>query len=250
MKRAVARASTAARGCLDPGVWRRDPRHLSTEAARQWVDATLKKLSLEQLVGQMIFAPFQSTYLSSDSDSYDALVDADSRIAHRRRDRVRRHRSGPAGDVERHLRPGDPRPADGAGLDPQPAAVDLGVAAADLVGLRVGRADAHCRRHEIPARDGVWRHRRSAAGLRSGQGGGRRSAGARRARELRAGGRRQQQPAQPGDQHPIVRRGSEAGGRDGDRLGARAAGSRHARHAQAFSRARRHRASIHTWACR
>jgi beta-N-acetylhexosaminidase len=43
-------------------------------AARQWVDTTLKKLSLEQLVGQMIFAPFNSTYLSSDSDDYEELV--------------------------------------------------------------------------------------------------------------------------------------------------------------------------------
>ena len=44
------------------------------KAAKQWVDATLKKLTLEQIVGQMIFAPFQSTYLSSDTDAYDALV--------------------------------------------------------------------------------------------------------------------------------------------------------------------------------
>ena len=36
--------------------------------------ATLKKLTLEQLVGQMIFAPLNSTYLSSDSDQYEALV--------------------------------------------------------------------------------------------------------------------------------------------------------------------------------
>ncbi len=43
-------------------------------ASRQWVDSTLKKLSLEQIVGQMIFAPFQSTYMSSDSDAYEALV--------------------------------------------------------------------------------------------------------------------------------------------------------------------------------
>jgi beta-N-acetylhexosaminidase len=42
--------------------------------ARAWVDTTLKKLTLEQIVGQMIFAPFQSTYLSSDSDDYDELV--------------------------------------------------------------------------------------------------------------------------------------------------------------------------------
>ncbi len=44
------------------------------QAAQQWVAATLKKLTLEQLVGQMIFAPLNSTYLSSDSDSYEALV--------------------------------------------------------------------------------------------------------------------------------------------------------------------------------
>jgi len=44
------------------------------KAGRAWVDATLKKLSLEQIVGQMIFAPFQSTYMSSDTDQYEQLV--------------------------------------------------------------------------------------------------------------------------------------------------------------------------------
>lgn len=44
------------------------------KVAQQWVAATLKKLTLEQLVGQMIFAPLNSTYLSSDSDPYEALV--------------------------------------------------------------------------------------------------------------------------------------------------------------------------------
>ena len=44
------------------------------KAARQWVDATLKKMTIEQIVGQMIFAPFNSTYLSSDTDEYDKLV--------------------------------------------------------------------------------------------------------------------------------------------------------------------------------
>jgi beta-N-acetylhexosaminidase len=44
------------------------------KTARSWVEGTLKKLSLEQLVGQMIFAPFNSTYLSSDTDTYDELV--------------------------------------------------------------------------------------------------------------------------------------------------------------------------------
>ncbi|HJU42588.1 MAG TPA: glycoside hydrolase family 3 protein, partial [Vicinamibacterales bacterium] len=44
------------------------------KAARQWVDSTLKKLTLEQIVGQMIFPPFNATYLSSDSDTFDRLV--------------------------------------------------------------------------------------------------------------------------------------------------------------------------------
>lgn len=44
------------------------------KTARTWVETTLKKLTLEQLVGQLVFAPFNSTYLSSDSDEYDALA--------------------------------------------------------------------------------------------------------------------------------------------------------------------------------
>ena len=44
------------------------------KTAQQWVETTLKKLTVEQLVGQMIFAPLNSTYLSSDTDSYEALV--------------------------------------------------------------------------------------------------------------------------------------------------------------------------------
>jgi beta-N-acetylhexosaminidase len=44
------------------------------KTARQWVESTLKKLTLEQLVGQMIFPPFNATYVSSDSDTFDRLV--------------------------------------------------------------------------------------------------------------------------------------------------------------------------------
>ncbi len=44
------------------------------KAAQQWVESTFKKATLEQLVGQMIFAPLNSTYLSSDTDQYEALV--------------------------------------------------------------------------------------------------------------------------------------------------------------------------------
>ena len=44
------------------------------KAARVWVETTLKKLTLEQAVGQMIFAAFNSTYMSSDSEEYDTLA--------------------------------------------------------------------------------------------------------------------------------------------------------------------------------
>lgn len=44
------------------------------KAARAWVDTTIKKLSIEQLAGQMVFARFSATYLSSDSDEYDKLA--------------------------------------------------------------------------------------------------------------------------------------------------------------------------------
>ena len=39
-----------------------------------WVDSTLKKLPVDQLVGQMVFASISSTFLSSDTDAYDELV--------------------------------------------------------------------------------------------------------------------------------------------------------------------------------
>ena len=44
------------------------------KAARAWVDVTLKKMSTEQLAGQLVFARFNATYMSSDSEEYDKLA--------------------------------------------------------------------------------------------------------------------------------------------------------------------------------
>ena len=44
------------------------------KSSRQWIDGTLKKLTIEQLAGQMIYPRFAGTYLSSDSDEYDELA--------------------------------------------------------------------------------------------------------------------------------------------------------------------------------
>jgi beta-N-acetylhexosaminidase len=42
--------------------------------SERWVAATLKKMSLDDKVGQLLVSSFASEYLSSDSDQYDALV--------------------------------------------------------------------------------------------------------------------------------------------------------------------------------
>jgi beta-N-acetylhexosaminidase len=55
-------------------IWSAGAQPALDKSARQWVDSTLKKLTVEQIVGQMIFPPFNSTYLSSDTNEYEALV--------------------------------------------------------------------------------------------------------------------------------------------------------------------------------
>ena len=42
--------------------------------SQRWVDATLKKLTTDQLVGQMLMPRFSGVYTSSDSDVYDELA--------------------------------------------------------------------------------------------------------------------------------------------------------------------------------
>ena len=51
-----------------------DKQAVLDKAARTWVETTLKKLTLEQLVGQMIFPRFAGTYIGTDSDEYDRLA--------------------------------------------------------------------------------------------------------------------------------------------------------------------------------
>ena len=50
-------------------------RKLDADAER-WVAATLKKMTLDEKVGQLIVSSFRAEYLSTDSDEYDALVTA------------------------------------------------------------------------------------------------------------------------------------------------------------------------------
>ncbi|MDQ3418640.1 MAG: glycoside hydrolase family 3 protein [Acidobacteriota bacterium] len=49
------------------------PRALDKDAEK-WVQSTLGKMSVEEKVGQMIVPSFQSTFMSTDSDEFDALV--------------------------------------------------------------------------------------------------------------------------------------------------------------------------------
>ncbi|HEX2444413.1 MAG TPA: glycoside hydrolase family 3 protein [Vicinamibacterales bacterium] len=44
------------------------------KAGERWVDATLKKMTLDQKVGQLLVPSFESTFLPSDGDGYEALA--------------------------------------------------------------------------------------------------------------------------------------------------------------------------------
>ena len=46
---------------------------LDREASR-WVEATIQKMSLDELAGQLVFARLDSTFLASDTDAYDVLA--------------------------------------------------------------------------------------------------------------------------------------------------------------------------------
>jgi beta-N-acetylhexosaminidase len=50
-----------------------DPFKLDRDAVR-WVDETLKKLTLDEKIGQLIVPSFESGYLSTDSETYDDLT--------------------------------------------------------------------------------------------------------------------------------------------------------------------------------
>src|SRR6187455_2328772 len=52
-----------------------DPRKLDAEGEK-WVAATLKKMSLDDKVGQLLVSSFWSEYMSTDSEEYEALVKA------------------------------------------------------------------------------------------------------------------------------------------------------------------------------
>jgi beta-glucosidase-like glycosyl hydrolase len=43
------------------------------KAAQKWVQATFRKMSLDEKIGQMIVSSFSSTFISSDSEEYDRL---------------------------------------------------------------------------------------------------------------------------------------------------------------------------------
>jgi beta-N-acetylhexosaminidase len=51
------------------------PRSLDRDAER-WVQSTLKKMSVEEKVGQMIVSSFQSNFMSTDSEDFETLVKA------------------------------------------------------------------------------------------------------------------------------------------------------------------------------
>ena len=210
--------------------------------AQKWVDDTLKKMTIDEKVGQLLMPSIDSTYLATDTDEYE-------RVAHLVTDL---HVGG-------ILLFGGTEPSPSVLLDDHYGSTILGdpLAAAcslnrlqtlatipllNAVGLRSGRripdrAARRCFRGRWPSAPPATRRsrskRRASTALEATRD--------RRARRLLAARRRQQQPAQSRDQHAVVRRESpDAVGKLAVGVRPRAARGRHARDAQAFSRARRH----------
>jgi beta-N-acetylhexosaminidase len=73
IKRTLAALICAAAVVTLAGQAPADPRTLDAEGEK-WVGATLKKMSLDDKVGQLLVSSFGSEYISTDSPEYDALV--------------------------------------------------------------------------------------------------------------------------------------------------------------------------------
>jgi beta-glucosidase-like glycosyl hydrolase len=58
------------------GLQAAQPAPPSDRAAEKWVQSTLKKMTLDQRVGQLIVSSFQSNFLSTDSDGFEDLARA------------------------------------------------------------------------------------------------------------------------------------------------------------------------------
>ncbi len=225
-RRALVLAAILAALAALPAAQARDP--LVVDAAgEKWVQTTLKKMSLEQKVGQLLVSSFQSNFLSTDSDAFAGLEKA-----------VREFHVGGfhVFGASELAPPVLLNPAYGTVILGQPleaastlnrlqsiAQVPL-LNTADFeggVGFRIAGATAFPRAmafgaagDDAPRGRGRPHHRR-------------RGARARRPRQLRAGRRRQQQPAQSRHQHPLVRRrsrSSSAGSRPPTFAACRAAG--------------------------
>ena len=176
------------------------------KADAKWVEQTLKKMTLEEKVGQLLVSSFQSDFMSTDSEEFDRLA----------REVRENHVGGFHVFGASELAPAvllNPtygtvtlgRPLEAASilnrlqaLSPVPL---LNTADFETASATASRGDP------LPARDGVWRGRRREARLRSRADQGRGSARSWRPRQFLSGRRRQQQRPQSSHQHAIVRRG-------------------------------------------
>ena len=135
-------------------------------AGERWVEQTLKSMTTDEKVGQLIVPSFESSFLSTDSDAFDQPGGARARLPRRRIPRVRRQRAGAAGPAESDLRHDDARVAAGRGVDSQPPAGAVARAADEQRGLRNRPRLPPRRRDDVSAPDGVrrrGRRRRSRA---------------------------------------------------------------------------------------
>ena len=92
------------------------------KVAAQWVEDTFKKMTLDDKVGQLVVSSLNSTYLASDTETFDAPRREGQRAAARRLPRVRRRRADPERAAQQQLRHRDARAAARGGVAAESAA--------------------------------------------------------------------------------------------------------------------------------
>ena len=220
-------------------------------AAQRWVDDTLRRLTLDEKIGQLVVSSFRAAYVSSDSETYDDLAArvGDQRVG----GLIMFGARTPQPDVpaQSELFAQQPRQAARRRVAHQPAAGRRRRAAAHRGRLRDGG--------RLPA---GGRHRVSPPAMAFGAADDPRlafEAGRIAAAEARAMGVHvnfapvvdvNNNPRNPVINIRLVRRGSGAGGRAGGGLRRGAAGGRDARHGQSTSRATATRTWTRTSDCR
>ena len=158
------------------------PSRVLSAANKQWVEATLRKMTDDEKIGQLLFTTYHGSFTVH---GCRRVSQDDARRGRSARRRVHQHHADVAA---RHRQ--EPGVSDGGAH--QSVAGTLKIAAAHRRRFRTRHGHAPRRRHFFPDRDGAGRRRQSRRRVHHGKNHRAGSARRRHSVDLRAGFRREQ----------------------------------------------------------